>query len=109
MNVDAVDRFLLERSGLERFGIGAVLVTVGMSVGQANLGLMTRVGAVAWLVGVPFLAMSVEPPLTSALGEADWRDLSTAKQTVLLFVLAVVGLVLWLGVTIVPGLVAGAV
>lgn len=109
MNVDAVDRFLLERSGLERFGIGAVLVTVGVSFGQANLGPMTRIAALGWLLGIVFLAMSVEPPLTSVLGAEDWRDLSTVKQTMLLFVLAVVGLGLWLGVTIVPGLVAGAV
>lgn len=108
MNVDAIDRFLLERSGLERFGIGAVLVTVGVSVAQANLGFVTRLAAVSWLVGIVFLAMAAEPPLTGALGEEDWQDLSTTKQTMLLFVLAVVGLVLWIAVTVVPGLVAGA-
>lgn len=109
MNVDAIDRFLLERSGPERFGIGAVLVTVGVSVAQANLGLVTRLAAISWLVGVVFLVMAAEPPLTGALGEEDWRDLSTTKQTMLLFVLVVVGLALWVAVTVVPGLIAGAV
>lgn len=109
MNVDAVDRFLLERSGLERFGIGAALVTVGTSFAQANLGPMTRIAALGGLLGIVFLAMSVEPPLTSALGAEDWRDLSTGKQTMLLFVLVVVGFGLWLVVTAAPGLVAGAV
>lgn len=109
MNVNAVDRFLLDRTGLERFGIGAALAIVGSSIAQANLGPMTRLAAVCWMLGVAFLAMSLEPPLTGALGGEDWTDLSTGKQTILLFVLSVVGLVLWFAVTTGAGAVADAV
>lgn len=109
VNVNAVDRYLLDRSAHERFGIGAVLAIVGSSIAQANLGPMTRLAAVCGLLGVAFLAMSLEPPLTGALGGEDWTDLSTGKQMILLSVLSLVGLVLWFAVTTGAGAVADAI
>ncbi|AEH36717.1 hypothetical protein [Halopiger xanaduensis] len=84
----------------ERLGIGIGLVVVGSALGQPNLGLMTRLAALATLFGIGFLGAAFEPPLTNALGASRWDELGGVKQTAVLFVLAVVAIVLWFAVSI---------
>lgn len=70
---------------------------------------MTRLSAFATLFGIGFLGAAFEPPLTNAFGARQWDDLSTLKQTAVLFVLAVVALVLWFVVTVGRGLLEAAI
>ncbi|MFA9417122.1 hypothetical protein [Natrinema sp. HArc-T2] len=87
-------------SATQRLVLGIVLVVVGSAIGQPNLGLMTRLSALATGLGIGFLGAAFEPPLTNALGAQQWSELSTVKQTAALFVLAVIALVLWFTVTL---------
>ncbi|SFB83885.1 hypothetical protein SAMN05444422_102315 [Halobiforma haloterrestris] len=87
-------------SPAQRLGIGIVLVVVGSVLGQPNLGLETRISAFATLFGIGFLGAAFEPPLTNALGARGWADLSSVKQTGVLFVLAIIAIVLWLAVSL---------
>lgn len=99
MKIDDIESAIMGLSGKERFAIGAVAVVLGGLVAQPNLGLLTRLSAVLWLVGVASLGLSVEPIVTQLLGGERWNDLSTRKQMVALFAFAVVALVLWFVVT----------
>lgn len=87
----AIDRFLLDRSGLERLGIGTVSLVVSTMLARGNLGPMTRISAVFLLVGIVFVFMSVEPPLTRALGGEGWNDLGFARQMVVLLLVVAFG------------------
>ncbi|WP_252698314.1 hypothetical protein [Natronosalvus vescus] len=73
--------------------IGVVLVLVGSTLGQPNLGLETRISAFATLFGIGFLGAAFEPPLTARFGASGWNDLSTTKQLLVSFVLALVAIV----------------
>lgn len=91
-----------------RFALGAFLTLVGASIGQANLGLMTRLSGLATLLGIGFLGAAVEPPLTDLLGADRWDGLSATGQTVIAFLCALVALVSWFLVRIVGGVVVDA-
>lgn len=90
----------------ERLAIGVGLVVVGSTIGQPNLGLLTRLSAIATVFGVGFLGAAFEPPLTNALGAREWDDLSSLKQAGVLFILALVAIVLWVVVLLGQGTLA---
>lgn len=88
---------------IQRLVLGIVLIVIGSVTGQPNLGLETRLSAIATGLGIGFLGAAFEPLFTSALGAQQWSALSTAKQTAVLFVLSVIALVLWFAVSLAQG------
>lgn len=96
-------------SPAQRLVIGVVLVTVGPTLAQPNLGWQTRISGILTVLGIGFLGLTLEPAMTTVLGADEWSDLSTGKQIVVLFVLSVVALVLWFALVLLKGALASAV
>ncbi len=101
--MEFADSFITQRLVL---GIG--FVVVGSATGQPNFGVITRLSALATLLGIGFLGAAFEPLFTNALGAQQWSALSTAKQTAVLFVLSVIALVLWVTVSFAQGILVAA-
>ena len=89
-------------SARQRLGIGVaftlfaqVLVVVGSGHIGPDLGPIVKIGGLSVLLGVGFLGAALEPVLTRRLGGSEWDALSTGKQTVALFVMALTAIVLY--------------
>lgn len=89
-------------SARQRLAIGIALTLLAEAVsffGRAqigpDLGPVTRLAGFAIVFGVGFLGAALEPPLTRAFGADDWDALSTGKQVLALFVMAVTAIVLY--------------
>lgn len=89
-------------SAKQRLGIGValtllsqVVLVLGRSQIGPDLGPVVRLGGLSVLLGVGFLGAALEPPLTRRFGETEWGALSTGKQIVALFVMAIAAIVLY--------------